>query len=176
MVKVVKFFAYFGFFIISLIYFMPKKNIYYFIETELKKYDVVLSKEQLVDTGYSLNINHATLSMKSIDAAKANQIDIKLYALYNSINVDNIYLSSMAAAFIPLKIQNASVSYSIIDPLNINAKAYGEFGEVNVKVDLLERKLKLILNPSKLMLNKYKNTLKKLKKLKIGVYVYEKNI
>ena len=176
MVKFMKFFAYLIFFSLSIMYFMPKISVYHFLENQLKKYEVIASSEELIDTGYGLKINHATVSLKSIDAAKIGEIDIKIFALYNSINVNNIYFSSMASTFIPLKIQSAHIVYSVIDPLNVNAMAYGEFGEVNAKFDLLEMKLIVTLTPSKLMFKKYPNTLKKFKKLKTGGYIYEKNI
>jgi len=176
MVKMMKFFSYSIFFIVMLIYFMPKVNAYYFLENELKKHEVIISGEEFTDTGYSLVINHPTLSLKSIDTAKAGVVDVKIYALYNSINISEIYLSSMASTFIPLKIQNLNISYSIIDPLNINGVAYGEFGEIRAKFDLMKMAARVILSPSKLMLKKYTKTLRNFKKSKSGEYIYEKNI
>jgi len=176
MVKLMKFFAYFTFFIVSLIYFTPKISTYYFLENYIKKHGIIISGEECRDTGFSLKIDHPTLSLKSIDAAKAKDIDIKIFALYNKVNINNIYLSSMASAFMPLKIENAKLVYSIIDPLNVNGKAYGEFGEITAKFDLIKMAIVVKLTPSKLMLKKYKNTLRKFKKTKNGGYIYEKNI
>lgn len=176
MVKLSRFFAYFAFFILFLMYFTPKISIYYLLEDQLKNYDLIISSEESKDKGYALNIKHATVSLKSIDAAKIGEINIKIFAIYNSVSIENIYLSSMASSFIPLKVQNANIVYSIIDPTNLNAMAYGEFGEVNAKFDLLEKKISVVLTPSKLMLKKHQKTLKKFKKLKTGGYLYEKNI
>jgi len=176
MVRILKFFAYTIFFVLMLIYMLPEVSIYNYVEQQLKKYDVIISGEELIDTGFSLQINHSTLSLKSVDGAKATQINISIFTLYNSINIDNIYLSSMASTFIPLNIENAKVLYSIINPLNIKARAYGEFGEVSAKFDIVKRILRVKLYPSKLMLKKYRNTLKNFKKSKDGVYIYEKNI
>ena len=176
MVKLMKFFAYIAFFIFILIYFMPKISTYYFLENQLKKYDVIISGEELIDTGYSLKIKHGTVSIKAVDGAKVSDIDVQIYAFYNSVNINNIYLSSMASTFIPLKVEKANIVYSVIDPLNINAMAYGEFGEIRAKFDLLERILRVKLTPSKLMLKKYQKTLKNFKKSKKGEYIYEKNI
>jgi len=176
MVKLIKFFAYFTFFIISLIYFTPKISTYYFLESYIKKHGIIISDEECSDTGYGLKIKHPTLSIKSIDGAKAKEIDINIFALYNKININDIYLSSMASSFMPLKVENAKLVYSIVDPLNVNGMAYGEFGEVNAKFDLTKMALTVKLAPSKLMLKKYKNTLRKFKKTKKGEYIYEKNI
>ncbi len=176
MVKISRFFAYVSFFILSLMYFAPKISMYYFLEKQLQNYELIISNEECIDTGYALDIKHATVSLKSIDAAKIAEINIKIFAFYNSINVNDIYLSSMASSFVPLKIENVNIVYSVIDPTNILATSYGEFGEIDAKFDLLEMKFRAILTPSKLMLSKYKNTLRKFKKLKTGGYLYEKNI
>ncbi|PHS56726.1 MAG: hypothetical protein COB17_08455 [Sulfurimonas sp.] len=176
MVRLMKFFAYFLFFILMLMYMIPKTSIYHYAEHQLKKFDLIISGEELIDTGFSLQVNNASLSLKSVDMAKVAEMSISIFALYNSINIDNIYLSSMASSFIPLKIQNAKITYSIIDPVNVNAKAYGEFGGINAKFNLVKRLLRLELSPSKIMLKKYQSTLKNFKKSKDGVYIYEKNI
>jgi len=176
MVKLLKFLSYSLLFIIALIYFIPKISIYYFLETELKKFDTIVSKEELIDTGYSLKVKDATISLKSVDTAKISELDAKLFIVYNMINVNNIYLSSVASTYVPLKIENLKILYTVINPINLEAKAYGEFGEIYARVNLLESTLYVRLTPSKLMLKKYQRTLKMFKKSKKGLYIYEKNI
>jgi hypothetical protein len=176
MVKVQKFFAYFIFFILALIYFIPKTSIYYFIEKELKNYEIIISNEELQESSFNLHITAGTVSVKSVDSANIDQTDMKIYGLYNSIELQEIVLSKTISSFFPSKIKNATISYSVLNPVNIQAKALGEFGEADAQYNLLNKTLYLKLKPSKKMLTNYRSTLSNLKKSENGEYIYEKNI
>jgi len=172
--KIVKFFIYLSFFILALIYFTPKVNLYYFGESKLKSYDVVVTDERLKDNGFSLNIKDGTVVVKSIDSARFENIDVRLLGLYNFISVDNITLASTAKAFIPVVINKINIQYHILNPLNIDIFAIGEFGKVRAVFNLLKMELDLHLTPSKLMKTKYQNGLKYLKKSENGEFTYVK--
>ncbi len=172
--KIALFFAYSIFFILALMYFTPKSSIYYLLETELKKHDAILSFEEVVDSGFSLKIKHANLSVKSMSSANIDEATIKIFAIYNSINIEEITLSSTAKPFVPLRVQSADIVYSIFSPLNIYAHSVGEFGEVDAIVNILDNSLHLELKPSKLMLKEFKNTLQNLEKTENREFVYDK--
>lgn len=175
MVKVKSFTLYLILFIFALMYFFPKISMYYFLEKELKRYDFIISDEELVDCGYTLRINGARLSVKSVEVANISQSDVKIYGVYNSVRLQDIVLSSAASAFVPLNINNADISYTIFNPLNIKAHAVGEFGSADAKINIADRAVEIKLIPSKKMLDEYKSTLANLKKSENGEYVYDKN-
>jgi len=172
--KIVKFFAYLSFFILAIIYFTPKVSLYYLAESKMKHFDVVVTSEVLKDNGFSLDIKNGTVMVKSIESAKFEDINIKLFGLYNFISVDNIYLSSTAKSFIPLYIRRINIQYYILNPLNIDMFAIGKFGKAKVVIDLLKRELRVVLTPSKLMKTKYRSSLRNLKKSKNGEFTYAK--
>jgi len=176
MVKLGRIFACFLLFTIALIYFIPKVSVYYFLEQKLKSHSVIISNEDVIDSGFSLNISDAIISLKSVDSAKISNVDIKIFALYNTIDVKDITLSSVAESFVPIYVKNVNIQYSIFDPLNIIAVSSGDFGEAYANINIIDRVLHLNLKPSKSMLKDYKNTLKILKKSENGEYIYEKNI
>lgn len=176
MVKFFKFFLFVFLFFASLIYFFPKINGYYLLENELQKYKVVLSDEDVKDRGFSLEIEHANLSFESIQSAHVEKVTVTTLGIYNSLHVEDIRLLDVASSFIPLKVQNIDVRYSIMDPFNILGEAKGEFGELTLKLHVKDQKVSIILNPSKLMLGQYKNTLNYMRKNSKGEYVYEQNI
>ncbi len=176
MVKIQKYFAYFLFFILALIYFMPKTNIYYFIEKELKNHEIIISNEELQESSFNLHITGGTLSVKSVDSANIDQADMKIYGFYNSVELQEIVLSKTVSSFVPSKIKNATLSYTLFNPTNIQAKVSGEFGEADAQYNLLDKTLYLKLKPSKKMLTNYRSTLSNLKKSENGEYIYEKNI
>lgn len=171
--RIAIFFAYFFFFLLALMYFSPKMGIYYFAEQELRKYDVIISNESVNDNGFSLALQNAHVSVQAIESADIENINIKILALYNSVNIQNITLSNTAAAFVPLKIEKVSIKYSIFNPLNIKAYALGEFGEAEATFNLLKLALHIDLVPSKMMINNYISTMRNLKKSEDGGYVYD---
>ena len=175
MVKIKKFIAYLIFFILALMFFTPKISIYYFLENELKKYDLIISNEELSDSGFNLSITDAIVSVKSIESANISKINVKIYGIYNSVILQDILLSSTASAFIPLNIQKADISYTIFGPLNIKAHFTGEFGAADAKINILDRTLHLELIPSKIMLQDYSSTLDNLSKSENGEYIYDTN-
>lgn len=172
--KLLRFLAYTLFFILALVYFAPKISVYYFLEEQIKPMGVVISSEELSDSGFSLNIENASVSFKSIESANVENTNIKIFGIYNSIGIKDIVLSSAASSFVPLKIASVDVAHSIFNPLNVNAEIVGEFGEAKLMLNILDRRVHIKLLPSKLMLKSYKNTLRSLKKDKNGEYIYDK--
>lgn len=174
MVKLAKFIGYFLFFLIALMYFTPKVSLYYFAETKIEPYGVIVTDEVVKDNGLTLSLEDAVITVKSIESAIIESIDIAFFGLYSKVNVKNITLASTASTFLPTDVKALTISYSILDPLNVKALATGGFGEATAKVSLLDRKLTLKLEPSKLMKRKYRSTMRNFKKLKEGGYEYAK--
>jgi len=172
--KLSKFLAYTLFFVLALMFFAPKISAYYLLEQQIKPFGVIISTEDLRDNGFSLDVESAEVSFKGIESANIEKINIKIFGIYNAIDVQNIELSSTAATFIPLHVNSAKLSYSILDPLHAHGYIEGEFGEANLAYDLLENSVHIVLQPSSLMLKNYKNTLRSLKKDENGEYVYDK--
>jgi len=179
--KIFNFFLYFLFFIVALLYFTPKIGLYYLVEEKSKPLSgVIISKEKLIDNGFSLDIENANVSIKGIDSAIIKNIDIKFLLLYTSINIKGITLSSVANSFLPLDIDRVTIEHSIFHPLVVKGSAKGGFGtallDISFNPKTLQRHLKLILKPSSKMKQNYKRTIRNLKKNKEGEYIYEKNI
>jgi len=175
MAKIVRFLAYVLFFILALMYFMPKKNVYYLLEKELQANNIVISHEEVVDTGLSLKLNHLDIYMESIESANVASVDVSLFGLYNAVHIKNIKLTSVASSILPIKINDVTVQYSILNPLNVTLNAVGGFGSVSGYANVLDRNMTLILKPSKMMKRKYKATLNGLRKKSNGEYEYVKN-
>lgn len=172
--KLAMFFAYLLFFILALMYFTPKTSLYYMLEKELKKHEVIISNEKVSDKGFSLDIKDATIYVKGIDSANVELTNVKLFTLYNTIKIKNIELSSVASTMIPLKIDALNLSYSIFNPLKVTAEGSGGFGEAKASFHILERALNLKVKPSNTMLKNYAKSMKKLKKNEDGSYSYDK--
>lgn len=174
--KLSKIFAYSMFFILALMYFVPKLSIYYLVEQEIQKYGIVIDNEEVIDNGFSLSIQNAEINVKSINSASIKNVNIKIFGVYNNVLLQNIKLSSVAASMVPTDIEEVEITHSLFNPLHISAVANGGFGELEVDFDLLDMTLHLELLASKKMLSSYRGILRNLKKNKEGVYIYDKTI
>jgi len=172
--KLAVFFGFVLFFLLSLMYFTPKENIYFALENELKKYDVIISNESVSDNGFTLSLSDAELFFKSIKSADIKEIDIKIFGLYNAVNIYDVKLSKSASSFLPLNIQKVTITHSIFNPLNVKIYELGDDGELEGSFNLLEMALHIIFEPSELMLEKYKNSMREFKKSEDGSYSYDK--
>lgn len=173
MKKIALFLFYFVLFFGALLFFTPKENLYYFAEEQLKPFDVVIGYEEAVDRGFTLELLHAKLYVQKIKSADIKSASIGLYGLYNTVSLNKIVLDKTFEQFFPLVIEHVDLHHSLFNPFNLSAEATGDFGEAVASVDLLEHNASVIVRPSKLMLSRYKGTLKQLKKTKEGDYRYD---
>ena len=172
--KLAIFFSFFLFFLLALMYFTPKENIYFALENELKKYDVIISNEKINDSGFTLELNDAEIFFKSIKSADIKSVNIKIFGVYNSLSMSNIKLSSAASSFLPLNIEKVTITHSIFNPFNISIYELGENGELEGSFNIMEMALHIIFHPSELMLKEYKNSMREFKKSEDGSYSYDK--
>ncbi|MEN8303570.1 MAG: hypothetical protein ABFQ64_05835 [Campylobacterota bacterium] len=172
--KVLVFFTYFIFFILALIYFIPKASAYYFLESKLKTHSIIVANEEIADQPLCLRVKNTDIYADSIKFANISEVDIHLFVIYNRVVLTDITLSNIAKTLVPLKVNEVEVSYSILNPFNIKAFAVGDFGELDATYSVFDGALHLELTPSKLMLMNYAGTLKQLKKTEQGDYTYDK--
>jgi len=173
MKKIALFLFYTLFFLAMLLFFTPKENLYYFGEEQLKPLGVVIGYEEAIDHGFSLEITDAKLYVQKIKSANIASTTIRVFGVYNSVDVENIVLDSTFEQFFPPLVNHVSLHQSIFSPQQVIAEAVGDFGEAHATVNLLDRNVSVIVKPSKLMLSRYRNTLRQLKKTKEGDYRYE---
>jgi hypothetical protein len=170
------FFGYGAFFILMLLYFLPKVSLFYLAEKELQPYGVVFSGEKLYDRGLSLDVEAMTLYVKSIESAKVAMTQIEIFGVYNSVDIEGIELAKTLKSFVPLYIDEIKIKHSLVAPTTLYATAEGGFGEASVTFNLLTRKLHVKLQPSQKMLKNYRSTLRTFKKSKEGGYTYDANL
>ncbi len=160
------------FFILALMYFMPKESIYYFAEKELQNYNVIISHEEVKDSGFFLKLRHLDIYVESIESAKVQRLNVSLFGVYNEIDAQNIRLTDALASMLPLKIERINITYSVFHPTEIIVNAVGAFGTLKAKVNLIERKIEAKLKASDVMKRKYRSTLHNFKKQANGEYEY----
>ena len=174
MVKIFKFLIYLSFFFICILFFLPKVSLYHYGEKELVKHKIVFSQEAVVDNGLFLELSGINISYEGIQSAKVETLYLKVFALYNSLHLQNIQLEDIAVSFVPIHIESLDIEYSVLNPLYITGRGNGEFGKVDVRVSILDKNVSVILHPSSMMQKKYMKTLKMLQKESDGSYTYAK--
>ncbi len=170
--KIFKLFFYFLFFILIIVLTLPKENLYYLFEKELKKHNIIFSNEKIKESSFALKLSSLDVSFNKIPLSKIKEIDFNFLILYNSLEINSIFIKEGFSPILPSQIDSVYFSYSIFTPLTLNVKANGNFGKLIGRFSLSSNRLKLELIESTLMQVKYKNILRKMKKEKKG-YSYE---
>ncbi|MBD3792584.1 MAG: hypothetical protein IE889_00260 [Campylobacterales bacterium] len=140
-----------GFFLTLILLWLlaPKEEIYYLLEQELNKQDIIISNEQFTDRWYGLEINHADIYVKGINMAQVGSLRLNLFFLYNSLTVDSILTDKGIHNVAPESIDTLSATYSVINPMNVVINTAGSFGAAEGSVNLAERHLMIRLTDAK---------------------------
>jgi len=171
--KLGKFFGYTLVFVLLVLFFLPKRQLYYEAEKLLQKEGIVLSGEQAHDTGLGLTVTDGSLYFKDLRVAQLNAISVTPLLLYNSISVTPFRLSPAMKSFLPESIEGVTVRYTVFDPLHIVIEAEGAFGSLSGTIGLADRKIGLDLVPSKELRSLRPFWLKEFKPTKEGGYRYD---
>ncbi|HIP13019.1 MAG TPA: hypothetical protein EYG97_01010 [Arcobacter sp.] len=163
----------FLFFVLSVLVFLPKENLYCLALEKLQNEKILINSKSIKDELLSLNINNSIIYYDGIQACKVSSVGINLYLFENSVNIYNIRLDDMMKQFLPPKIKSLNISHSLFNPLIINinanliqAKAYGSF-------DISTSTLTLYIKPSKHFVKSYKKLLLNMIKQENGEYKIE---
>ncbi|MEA3498623.1 MAG: hypothetical protein U9R16_06135 [Campylobacterota bacterium] len=74
--KFLKYIALVVVFNIALLAFLPKQNLYYALEKQLEKYDVIISDEKFKSSMFGFTLNDASLYFKGVDLATLDKVNI----------------------------------------------------------------------------------------------------
>ena len=171
--KLSKYILFIVFFMLALVYLFPKNSAYFLLEKELQKNEIIVSNELIKDKGFVFYVYDATIYFNSIKVLKFTSLKSDIFLYYNKIYIKDIELSSLIASFLPTKIDDVKLLYTIQKPLSLLLNAKGDFGTAKAVYNLQTKKFLLNLKPSPLMKRKYKRTLLYFKKNNKGEYNYE---
>jgi hypothetical protein len=160
-------------FVVALILFAPKANLYFLLEEKLQPYGIVVDGEALRDRGLWFEIHDATLYAKEIESASAEQVSVALFGLYNRVSVEKAMLSPALAKIFPEGIDRIELTYALWDPMHVRISALGDFGTADALVSIRQRNVVADVLPSELMQSRFGATLRKLKQNETGGYRYE---
>ena len=135
-----------GFFLLIIFLWLvsPKQELYFLLEKELEKNDIIISNERFIDTWYGLEISDADIYIKGIKLANVESLKLHLFFLYNKLSVERI-----KTEVDPKSIDMITAVFNVIKPYKVTIKSNGSFGTVEGGIYLMEKKLILRLIEAK---------------------------
>ncbi len=167
--------VFFLLFFVSLILFFPKNQMFNLVEQKLQTKDIIVSDELRNSKFFSFEIKGANIYFQNILTANVKDINITSFIFFSKIEAKQILISKSFEQFLPNKIDEVVLSYSVSNYNNVLIDAKGEFGIFSGNIDVFSNVLKGELKPSSLMKSKYKNLLSQFK-LENGKYKYEQKL
>ena len=129
-----------GFFLLIILLWLvsPKKELYFLLEKELEKNDIIISNEKFIDRWYGVDISDADIYIKGIKIATAQSLKLHIFFLYNKLTVENV-----KTEVDPKSIDMTTVIFNVIKPYKIAIKSSGSFGLVEGGIYIMDKKLLL---------------------------------
>ena len=131
-------------FIILLWLLSPKQELYYFLEKELKKNDIVISNEAIRDRWFGFVIEDAEIYVKGAKMAQVSELELNIFFLYNTLKIKGITTNEAIHNIAPKKVEETLIKYSILNPLKITIDSNGSFGVANGAVTPIDKKIKIL--------------------------------
>jgi len=121
-------------FLLFLILLAPKQELYYKLEHELKKEDIIISDEEFRENPFGFTITHANIYYKGLRVANFELLDLKIFYLYDRLEVNSIKVDKAIRELvkdgIPIdSIDNLVIKFSILKPYKVSLEANGSFGD-----------------------------------------------
>ncbi|MEF3192523.1 MAG: hypothetical protein K6347_08295 [Campylobacterales bacterium] len=160
------------FFYVAALFFLPKEGLYYTLEEEMNRSRIVLSQERLSHSWGILRVHDALLYIEDLAVGKIGQINVYLFGPVNRVVVTDMEVLGDLLTLVPGEIDSIELSHTLWSPLTLNIQGIGDFGTIHGTIDLMEKKIVLLLEPSALAMTRYRPLLMKFKRTKEGL-VYE---
>jgi hypothetical protein len=123
--------------------FMPKLNLYYYLEDKLAQNGVTISNENATSTISSLKLSNANVSYQGADIATIGKLKAMPFIAYNKLEAKNIELAGIAKKFANIEIDNLKATHTLLKPYIVKISANGSFGVANGYANLKQRVLHL---------------------------------
>ena len=124
---------------LGLIFFMPKSELYYFVEKQLNKQGVAIDNEVLNSKPTSLDILHPVAYYQGVDVARVAKIKVTPLLFINKVEADDIELLNIAKKFLNVTVSSLKLNHSILKPFRVKIDAKGSFGVANGYANLKSR-------------------------------------
>lgn len=114
-------------FLYSLLIFLPKENLYYFLLEKLKAENVEIVNSAIKDKHISLNIYDTNVKYKKTDVATVKNIEVKSLLFQTNIDIKDIKIQKSLKKFFPYDMEYIRIEHNILNPLVIDIELSKQF-------------------------------------------------
>jgi hypothetical protein len=140
-------------FLLGVILFMPKVNLYYTLENILQKEHIIIKEGALKDRWIQLDITDAVVFYDGIASVEVSSITVMPWLLYHKVTMEDVRPTPEIARMFDAKANRVIMTYSVWDYKHIMIEAEGDFGLLHGRLDVLAQKIYLLLEPSETFKN-----------------------
>lgn len=134
--------------LLGIVLFMPKVNLYYTLENFAKKEHVEIKEGSLKDRWIDLDIKDATILYDGIASLNLKELTITPWLFYNKVTALGVSPTKEIKSMFDVNADKVLLTYSVLDYKRIMIEAEGDFGKIHGALDVVEKKVRLILAPS----------------------------
>ena len=134
---------------ITIIVMMPKLELYYKLEEELLKHEIILNEEEIDEGLFSLKLKQVTVYFKGINVATIEEVKMATLLFYSCLKVQTLKVDDSLKTMVPQNTKEAKATHAVWSPFNLSVEASGTFGAMEGSIDLSERNMRLDFNESK---------------------------
>jgi len=146
-----------------LIILMPKQELYYKLEQELNKNDIIINEKRIEEGLFSLTLYDSDVYIKGIKLATVKKIEFLTFLAYTRILLEELYLDDSLKSMFPTQIDKAKFIHTALNPIYVDISSEGSFGKLSGIVNLEERVVRVDFNNTE-NINNLKSKLQKDKK------------
>jgi len=130
----------------AILMFMPKKQLYYKLERELARQDIVLNEKSIDEGIFSLVLNQPSVYVKGIKVATLDSINFFTLLFYTKVNLQKFLLDDALKESLPVDIDKMTVSHAPWHIKELRVDANSSIGKIIGNIDLSKRSLRVDIN------------------------------
>jgi hypothetical protein len=158
----------------AIVFFLPKKELYYLAERYLEPLGATISSEEASDYGWLFSLKGGSVYYDRMEAANNDKTALIATIFYNELSVESFSFSKPIAAAFPPRVDFLKARHTIFMPHKIFFTSEGEIGAVSGWIDLFARKIRVVINAPSEVQQKYGQIFAVLEKTTEG-FVYERD-
>lgn len=122
---------------LAIIFFAPKRELYYMLEQKLQDSNIVISGEEISTGILGVDIGHPTVYISGMPMAKATNIDIWSIFYYTKMGASDVLVAEDLPQQVSL--ENVNMSNMIVTPFDLSVDGVSSIGPLNGNLDLSNR-------------------------------------
>lgn len=167
-----KWLVFVGSFIIALLVFLPKENIFYTLQNRASEKNMSFNYDKVKENPLLLSLEGGTAFYEELPLASFRTLEVHSYGVMNTLVAEKITLTPDFSELFPEVIESVIVKQRLWRPDNIVIEMSGDFGVAKGEYSLFHRRLHLVIEPSRILF-RFPALMNKLKKNENGEWVYE---